>query len=295
MITNVFTCTGPYAILIMLGIKRVENRSMCPFPVKGRCAVSCSKSFCKEEFGNFVQWASRTLPADQFALVPAWGDVADWPGKIVGCVDYSCREGGGVESWNEGYRYWWDLAEVTSFDRPIRCRGNTGMWTMPMTLAKQVTLADTLARTVGSKVSTAEEAARIFRMAMPLAGENEGFFVLPLDAECHALSEPILVALGEATTTVVDPAMVFGAALKCEAKSVIVAHNHPSGNPNPSDEDVQLTAKLLGIARLHAMLMLDHLVLGSSDSVNGKGFVSIRNLALLNFGNVGLVGGGHIK
>ena len=65
-----------------------------------------------------------------------------------------------------------------------------------MSLAKQVTLADTLARTVGSKVSTAEEAARILGMAMPLAGENEGFFVLPLDAECHVLSEPILVALG---------------------------------------------------------------------------------------------------
>ena len=293
MISNAFTCTGPYAILIMLGIKRVENRSMCPSPMKGRCAVSCSKSFCQEEFGNFVQWASRALPADQFESIPAWGDVADWPGKIVGCVDYSCREGRGAESWDEGYRYWWDLAEVASFDRPISCRGNTGMWSMSMSLAKQVTLADTLARTVGSRVSTAEDAARVFRMAMPLAGENEGFFVLPLDAECHVLSEPILVALGESTTTAVDPAMVFGAALKCEAKSVIVAHNHPSGNPNPSDEDIQLTAKLLEIARLHAILLLDHLVLGSADSVNGKGFFSIRNLALLNFANVDLAGGGR--
>ena len=63
MISHAVTCTGPYAILIMLGIKRVENRSACPSPAKGRCAVSCSKSFCKEEFGNFVQWASRALPS----------------------------------------------------------------------------------------------------------------------------------------------------------------------------------------------------------------------------------------
>ena len=265
MITNAFTCTGPYAILIMLGIKRVENRSMCPSPVKGRCAVSCSKSFCQEEFGNFVQWASRVLPADQFALIPAWGDVADWPGKIVGCVDYSCREGGGVESWNEGYRYWWDIAEVASFDRPISCRGNTGMWSMPMSLAKQVTLADTIARTVGSRVSTAEDAARIFRMAMPLAGENEGFFVLPLDAECHVLSEPILVALGESTTTAVDPAMVFGAALKCEAKSVIVAHNHPSGSPMPSLQDRQLTMALKRLGEKIGVEVRDHLVVGSQN------------------------------
>ena len=60
MITSAFTCTGPYAVLIMLGIKRVENRSAMPVPAKGRCAVSCSKSFCKEEYGYFLQWAAYT-------------------------------------------------------------------------------------------------------------------------------------------------------------------------------------------------------------------------------------------
>lgn len=61
LITNAFTCTGPYAILIMLGIKRVENRNMMPSPAKGRCAVGCSKSFCKEEFGAFVHF-ERPIP-----------------------------------------------------------------------------------------------------------------------------------------------------------------------------------------------------------------------------------------
>ena len=81
MIANVFTCTGPYALLIMLGIKRVENRSAAPEPRQGRCAISCSKSFCKEEYGNFVQWASQALPEEDFDLIPAWSDVKDWPGK----------------------------------------------------------------------------------------------------------------------------------------------------------------------------------------------------------------------
>ena len=39
MITHAFTCTGPYALLIMLGIKRVENRSAVPEPRTGRCAI----------------------------------------------------------------------------------------------------------------------------------------------------------------------------------------------------------------------------------------------------------------
>ena len=71
----------------MLGIKRVENRNARPEPEKGRCAVGCSKSFCKEEFGEFVRWAARTLPEAAFERIPAWSDVNDWPGKIVGACD----------------------------------------------------------------------------------------------------------------------------------------------------------------------------------------------------------------
>ena len=89
MITSAFTCTGPYAILIMLGIKRVENRGSLPVPGEGRCAVSCSKPFGKEEFGNFVQWASRALSPEDFARIPSWNDVKDWPGRIVGACDYA--------------------------------------------------------------------------------------------------------------------------------------------------------------------------------------------------------------
>ena len=229
MINSAFTCTGPYAILIMLGIKRVENRSICPSPMKGCCVVSCSKLFCKGEFGNFGQWASRALSADQFAMIPAWCDVAEWMGKIVGCVDYFCREGGDGTSWNEGYRYRWNQSEVVSFDQPIGCRGNTVMWVLPRTLADRVTTADGLARTVGGEVATAEDVERIFRMAVPLAGGNEWLFVLLIDVEHRTLSEPLLVSLGEPTRTSVQPGEVFAVALKLDAKSIILAHNHPSG------------------------------------------------------------------
>ena len=283
MITSAFTCTGPYAILIMLGIKRAENRSMCPSPIKGRCAVSCSKSFSKEEFGNFVQWASRALPADQFAMIPAWSDVADWPGKIVGCVDYSCREGGDAELWNEGYRYWWDLSEVVSIDQPIACRGNTGMWDLPQTLVDRVTMADGLERTVGTEVATAEDAVRIFQMAMPLAGKNEGLFVLPIDLENRTLSEPILVSLGEPTTTSVQPSEVFAAALKLDAKSIILAHNHPSGDPTPSEDDIKMTRSLLRAAEVMAVPLIDHLVIGDKNRPGGKRYVSIRESGLVEF------------
>ena len=70
MLNSAFTCTGPYAILLLLGIKRPENRSQLPVPMKGRCAISCSKTFCKEEYGSFVQWASQNLTAEEFMTIP---------------------------------------------------------------------------------------------------------------------------------------------------------------------------------------------------------------------------------
>ena len=199
MITHAFTCIGPYAILILLGIMRVENRNVMPVPANGRCAVSCSKSFCKEEFGRFVQWASTNLAAEDFERSPP-------------------------------------------------------------SLSEQVTAADLQERSVGEVIATAEDAARVFRAAIPIAGKNEGFFVLPLDAERRALAVPILVSPGEASTTTVDPGEVFSAALQVGAKAIIVAHNHPSGNTAPSKQDRALTEELKRLGEILGVEVLDHLI-----------------------------------
>ena len=277
MISSAFTCTGPYAVLIMLGIKRVENRSAMPEPAKGRCAVGCSKSFCREEYGNFIQWASRALPPEDFDLIPSWSDVADWPGKIVGACDYEAgeREDG---AWNEGCPYWWHLSNVTCFDAPLPCRGNVGMWQMPSALAAQVTAADSLARAVGEKVASKDDALRLFSLATPLAGKSEGFFVLPLDADRRVLAAPILVSLGTEATAVIQAKDIFTAALKAGAEEIIVAHNHPSGDPTPSKADYDTTVKLNDGADLVGLELLDHLILGAADSANGLGYVSMTEL-----------------
>ena len=273
MIDNAFTCTGPYAILILLGIKRVENRSMMPVPGKGRCAVSCNKKFCKEEYGEFVRWASRALKPEDFETIPAWCDVKDWPGKVVGCCDYEgvlsapvAEDRDGTVMWGEGYPYWWKLSEVVAFDRPIPCRGNVGMWQMPPALAAQVTMTDELERSVGEVVATADDAARAFRAAVSIAGGNEGFFVLPLDADGRALTAPVLVSLGEPTTTAVDPAVVFAEALEAHASSVIVAHNHPSGELTPSEQDRRLTASLVQLGEALGVRVTDHLIVSSKSA-----------------------------
>ena len=206
--------------------------------------------------------------------IPSWNDVCEWPGKIIGACDYTSRKRndlvltggdgrGEKDNWDEGYDYWWDLSEVAAFDRPIPCRGNVGMWQLPSTLAAQVTAVDCLAQSVGERIASAEDAAKLFRLAMPIAGVSEGFFVLPLDESRRVLSEPVLVSLGNASTTTVDLGEVFSAALQVGAKAIIVAHNHPSGNLKPSVQDKTLTARLKSLGSMLGVEVLDHLIVST--------------------------------
>ena len=300
MFINAFTCTGPYAILILCGIKRTENRSAWPEPREGRAAISCSKSFCKEEYGQFIAWASVNLPPEDFEKLPAWREVRDWPGKVVGVCDYAAwargtraptcprlaedgsphqadlfsdDEGDLCETWDEGYPYWWDLSNVVRLPEPIPCRGNVGMWQMPAELAAKVEAAE---QTRQVRIETADDAYPLFRAAIPIARDYEGFFDLPIDKERRPICKPILVSLGHIrSTTAVELREVFREAFKVDADAIIVAHNHPSGDPTPSKADKQLTAALQSAAQLLGIKFLDHLVLGSADCEKGRGFVSV--------------------
>ena len=158
MIAQCFTCTGSYALLILLGLKCVENRSMMPNPPRGRCAISCSKSFCLEEYENFLCWASNVLDPALSQQLPRWEALENWRGKIIGACDYAAytrQEYAHMSSvlkspstgrlvWDEGYEYWWVLSNVTCFKTPIPCRGNVGMWNLPPALLPAISHADTL-------------------------------------------------------------------------------------------------------------------------------------------------------
>jgi len=69
------------------------------------------------------------------------------------------------------------------------------------------------------------------------------------------------VSKGGQTGTVVDAKVVFAAALKCKANYLILAHNHPSGNIQPSVQDIALTKKLVAGGKLLDIPVLDHLII----------------------------------
>ncbi len=99
--------------------------------------------------------------------------------------------------------------------------------------------------------------------------ERERFLVLLLDGK-HRLKRTELVSEGTLTSSLVHPREVFRPAVRESAAAVVVVHNHPSGDPEPSLEDVEVTRRLIDAGRLLGVPLLDHVVVG-----DGR-FVSLR-------------------
>ncbi|NQZ64344.1 DNA repair protein RadC [Crocosphaera sp.] len=93
---------------------------------------------------------------------------------------------------------------------------------------------------------------------------REHFAALFLDSKYRLLGTKV-ITIGTATETLVDPAEIFRETLKQGANALIVAHNHPSGNVEPSQEDLDLTEKLLQGMQLIRLPLIDHLILGEGN------------------------------
>jgi DNA repair protein RadC len=99
----------------------------------------------------------------------------------------------------------------------------------------------------------------------PLAEREpvEVFWVLPLNTQHRLISgRALVVTRGTVSSTLVHPREVFRQLILLNAAAVIVAHNHPSGDPTPSADDRLVTEQLVAAGRLLGIPVLDHLVLG---------------------------------
>ncbi|MBB6324508.1 DNA repair protein RadC [Algoriphagus iocasae] len=72
------------------------------------------------------------------------------------------------------------------------------------------------------------------------------------------------ISQGGIAGTLVDPKIVFGVALKSACRSIILAHNHPSGNTNPSQVDIALTEKMVKVGKLLDLEVIDHIIVTSN-------------------------------
>jgi DNA repair protein RadC len=113
-----------------------------------------------------------------------------------------------------------------------------------------------------------EEAAR-YLLPRYSSRPVETFGLLALDAR-HRLRREAVVSVGCLTASLVHPREVFQEAVVSRAAALVLFHNHPSGDPEPSAEDLALTRRLAAAGTLMGIEILDHLVLGAGRYVSLK-------------------------
>lgn len=109
------------------------------------------------------------------------------------------------------------------------------------------------------RVEGPEDVARIARAILPT--DREGFVVIHLDSRHHVRSVE-LASIGSLNASIVHPREVFKAAILANASAIIVAHNHPSGDPEPSNEDIAITKRLGKAGEILGIDLLDHVIVG---------------------------------
>jgi len=130
-----------------------------------------------------------------------------------------------------------------------------------------------------------DAAVRILRPLMTAATDGnsqECFMIILLDVKNKCIGIPRECARGLVDTCPVHPREIFREAVRCSASSVILAHNHPSGDPTPSKEDIDITRRLIEAARILGIRVVDHLIVGKP-SPSTPGYVSLREKNLVAF------------
>jgi DNA repair protein RadC len=114
-------------------------------------------------------------------------------------------------------------------------------------------------------ILSSQDAVERLRVTIGTNALQEHFFVIPLDARRRPLSEPQVVAKGTVNNVAVHPRDVFSLAVKWNAHSILIAHNHPSGSSQPSPLDFQLTKHLQEASKMMGIPLRDHIVFTDID------------------------------
>src|SRR3989338_2160134 len=114
------------------------------------------------------------------------------------------------------------------------------------------------------KISCAKDAFNLLNEQLKDKKE-EYFYVILLNTKNHIIGEPILITKGVLDASILHPREVFKPAIKNSASKIILLHNHPSGNPQPSQEDLDITDKIITAGDDLSIKVLDHIVIGRDE------------------------------
>jgi DNA repair protein RadC len=122
-------------------------------------------------------------------------------------------------------------------------------------------------------VRSPQDAAHIMMEEMRFL-DREHFKALLLNTK-NQLFKVVTVSIGSLSSTIVHPRELFKDAIKSSAAALILIHNHPSGDPTPSREDIEVTKRLVEVGGIVGIEVLDHIIIGNGQwmSLKEKNFI----------------------
>mgnify|MGYP000591490761 FL=1 len=99
--------------------------------------------------------------------------------------------------------------------------------------------------------------------------KREHLVLVMLDNRCRLIRDKVM-SVGTSTGSMVSVREIFKEALDSRAASIVILHNHPSGNPSPSREDMKVTKNIMEAGRIIGVELLDHIVIGDNSYFSFK-------------------------
>jgi DNA repair protein RadC len=148
-----------------------------------------------------------------------------------------------------------------------------------VTLVAAFSLARQMAKEIRQESPTLDTPERIADLLREenRAYEVENFQVILLNTR-RKLIRVERISQGTLDTILVHPREVFKPAITAAAAAVVLAHNHPSGDPTPSEADIKVTRDLIRAGQLLKIEVLDHVILGRASQERPRDFISLREL-----------------
>lgn len=135
-----------------------------------------------------------------------------------------------------------------------------------------IELARRLSFNKGEKKSLIKNASDAAEMLMKKLRyeKKEHLIMLVLNMKCEVEAE-ITISIGALDHTIMHPREILSKALKRSAAAILIAHNHPSGDPTPSQDDISSTKKLIDASEMVGIRVLDHIIIGDGVFLSMRG------------------------
>jgi len=139
-------------------------------------------------------------------------------------------------------------------------------------LVKESSIPYNLEKSIANPATAAEIINQVFDMENQ---PNEVFAILCLNTK-NKVAGAHIISQGSLSSSIVHPREVFKAAIANNAASIILAHNHPSGDPEPSRDDIETTHRLVNAGNILGINVLDHIIIG-----DGLRYISLKEQGMM--------------